>query len=393
MGGKVDGFQKLFSCKNYSPKNEYTRRIFNKISRCHTSAFGYHYYECDNPECKHRHIQYHCCGNRHCPFCGSMKKEEWVEARIADLLPIPYYHSVITVPHEFNGLILANRKEMFDLLFKSASETLLNHGNNKEFLGGTPGIIMILHTWGQRLDFHVHVHCIVTGGGISDSDKWIPPKRANGKFLFPVPGLKKMYKGIFLKKLREIKSELKTSQDEIDKAIKQSGYKKWKVYSKAPFGGPEQVIRYLGRYTHKTAITRHRIISVKQEKVRFSYKDYNDMDKWKEMELSEHEFLRRFEQHILPKRFVKIRYYGFLQNHGKKQRLTMIRKQLKLKEPPPAVEIPVSVRMLEKFGKDVFQCEQCKTGRYQLVFTIRYGKMTFPRNKASPVSIEVESHE
>lgn len=228
MRGKAEEFQQLFSCKNYTPKNDYTWKIFNKI-------------------------------------------------------------------------ILANRKEMFRLLFSSASETLLNHGKNEEFLGGTPGITMVLHTWGQKLDFHVHVHCIVTGGGISDSGKWIPPKRANGKFLFPEPGLKKMYKGIFLDQLRSIKPELKTPAAETGKAIERSGYKKWKVYAKPPFAGPEQVIRYLGRYTHKTAITHHRIKEVKDDRVKFAYRDYNDGYKWKETELSEQEFLKRFEQHILPK--------------------------------------------------------------------------------------------
>ena len=293
---------------------------------------------------------------------------------------------------------MVNKKEVYSLLFRAASETLLNYGENEEFLGGTPGITIILHTWGQKLDYHVHVHCIVTGGGVDENNNWILPKRSNGKFLFPVSGMKNMYKAIFLKGLRELIAEgaLNISQKEVEQAIKKAGYKKWKVYAKAPFGGPEQIIKYLGRYTHKTAITHHRVLSVSEGRVKFKYKDYNDGNKLKDMELTEGEFLRRFELHILPKRFVRIRHYGFLRNYGKAARLQEIREKMNLEPAPPKVEVPVSVKLLEQFGRDVMLCEKCGKGRYELVYTVRCGKLTYnrdidSRDRAPPVQAEVES--
>ena len=327
-----------------------------------------------------------------------MKKNEWIESRIADLLPCPYYHMVFTLPHEFNKLMMSNKKAVYDLLFRSASQTLLNYGQNEEFLGGTPGITMVLHTWGQKLDYHVHVHCIVTGGGVDNNNNWLQPKRSNNKFLFPESGMRTMYKAIFLKGLGELSAagDMNTGDKEVQQAIKKAGYKKWKVYAKAPFGGPEQVIKYLGRYTHKTAITHHRILSVSQGVVKFKYKDYNDANKMKETELTEQEFLRRFELHILPKRFVRIRHYGFLRNQGKNARLQEIRESMNLEPAPLKVDIPASVKLLEKFGRDVMLCEKCGQGRYELVYTIRCGKLTYHRDtnsndRAPPVKAEVES--
>lgn len=316
-----------------------------------------------------------------------MKKEEWIEARINELLPTPYYHVVFTLPHEFNPLILGNREVLFKTLFDSAAETLSNHANNPTYLGAETGITMVLHTWGQKLNFHPHVHCIVSGGGYANG-KWVEAKRKNEKFLFPESGLIPMYKGIFLKKLRALIG-LKLDGIDLESLIKKVGYKKWNVYAKAPFGGPAQVIEYLGRYTHKIAITKHRILEIDQHKVRFNYKDYHDGNKTKVWSLPKDEFLRSFELHILPKRFVKIRHYGFLQNRNKHKRLSEIRKSLALEPLKPQVKIPVAQRMLEKYGKDIFKCPHCETGRLVLVKTIRPFKdfriKLIPKNKASPI--------
>lgn len=383
----VNQLQELFGSPAVLKFNPFSQSVFGQLSKCHTSGIGVHHYQCSDEHCKHEHLQYHCCGNRNCPNCGSMKKEEWIDARKNELLPTPYYHVVFTLPHEFNPLILGNRKVLFKALFDSAAETLSKHANNPEFLGAETGITMILHTWGQDLSFHPHVHCIVSGGGYING-KWVEAKRKNEKFLFPERSLMPMYKAIFLKKLRTLK-ELDAEGINVLKLIETVGYKKWNVYAKAPFGGPAQVIEYLGRYTHKIAITRHRILEITENQIRFKYKDYHDGNKIKEMTLKTAEFLRRFEQHILPKRFVKIRHYGFLQNRNKHKRLVEIRKVLSLEPLRQQVKIPVSQRMLEKYGKDIFKCPKCENGRLVLVKTIRpkrdFSITLTAENKASPV--------
>jgi hypothetical protein len=377
-------FQRLFSCSNYQAKNEYTRRVLSRIHLCHTKELGYHCYQCSNQECLHTHTQYHSCGNRHCPFCGTFKKDKWIEERLADLFPTPYYHIVFTIPHSWNTVMMQSPRELYTILFDAASETLLDLSRNKEYLGATPGITAVLHTWGQQLDYHVHLHCVVSGGGICNNE-WVTAKRENGKFLFPLAALRKKYKAIFLRLARERKQDIAASDQQIDTAIQLSGYKRWKVYAKAPFGGPDQVLKYLGRYTHKTAITSYRIEAVEKGTVRFKYKDYADGNKTKSMLLDEREFLRRFEMHILPKRFVRIRHYGFLTNRGKRTRLNNIRKTMGLEQIKAPVEIPVAIRLLEKFGKDISQCTQCTTGRYGLLFTKRFGKITYRKPPKVPL--------
>lgn len=301
------------------------------------------------------------------------------------MLPTPYYHIVFTIPHSWNTVMMQSPRELYTILFDAASETLLGLGRNKEYLGATPGITAVLHTWGQQLDYHVHLHCVVSGGGIGNNEKWVTAKRANGKFLFPLAALRKKYKAIFLRLARERKQDIAASDGQIDTAIQLSGYKQWKVYAKAPFGGPDQVLKYLGRYTHKTAITSYRIEAVENGTVRFNYKDYADGNKTKSMALGEREFLRRFEMHILPRRFVRIRHYGFLTNRGKHTRLNNIRKTMGLEQVEAPVEIPVAVRLLEKFGKDIGQCTQCTTGRYELLFTKRFGKTIYRKPPKVPL--------
>lgn len=374
----------MFSHTQCQGKNSYTQGVMDKISRCHTRDLGYHCYQCDNADCLHTHTQYHSCGDRHCPFCGTFKKDQWVEDRVADLLPTPYYHIVFTVPHSWNRVMMQAPKQLYKILFDAASQALLSLGKNKDYLGATPGITAVLHTWGQKLDYHVHLHCVVSGGGIDQDKQWVTPKRSNGKFLFPEGALRKMYKAIFLSLARERKAEIGCDENQIQEAIRISGYKKWKVYAKAPFGGPDQVIKYLGRYTHKTAITHYRIRSVKDGKVRFEYKDYADGNKIKEMELSAKKFIGRFEMHILPKRFVRIRHYGFLTNRGKVTRINEIRKDMGLEAVSIKVEVPVAVRMLERFGRDITKCQKCLSGRYELLFTKRFDKITYPRQVDLP---------
>jgi Putative transposase/Transposase zinc-binding domain len=362
MAGEL---QQVFGKAASHPFNPYSKQVFTKLHDCHTAAIGVHTYKCSAPGCNHLHHQYHSCGNRHCPNCGGLKKEQWIENLTADLLPTAYYHVVFTLPHELHPVILGNRKELFKLLFDAASQTLLQFAQDPKYLGGKCSITTVLHTWGQQLGFHPHLHCIVSGGGVDANNKWVAAKRKNDKFLFPVPAMKPVFKVIFLKGLRLLiqKDELQIKGIDTKKIIEKAGYKKWKVHAQSPFGNVANVVEYLGRYTHKIAITTHRIISISEDSVRFKYKDYTDGDKQKEMTLSITEFLRRFELHILPKRFVKIRHYGLLQNHGKIKRLNVIRQQLRLSPLPVKVQVPVGQRMLEKYGKDIMLCPKCNKGK------------------------------
>lgn len=381
-----ESFQRLFACPYFTPKNSYTQSTLAKISRCHTKALGYHCYRCDNPECLDSHTQYHSCGDRHCPFCGAMKKDEWVERQQEGLLPTPYYHIVFTVPHDWNKVMMQCPKQMYNILFDAASETLLTMGKNPKYLGGTPGITAVLHTWGQKLDYHVHLHCMVSGGGVDKDNNWIKEKRANGKFLFPEAALKKDFKELFLKLVEKLKGKLSCPLEQIEEAVSLTKDKFWKVYAKAPFGGPDQVVKYLGRYTHKTAITHHRIKLMENDRVYFEYKDYNDGSKTKTTSLANHEFLRRFEMHILPKYFVRIRHYGYLTNHGKAERMAEIREKMGLSPLVQRVEIPVAIRLLEKFGRDITKCSKCSKGHYELLYTKRFGKIIYSKSRASPAA-------
>ena len=372
---KANLLQQLFAQETVQSFNAYSRQVFSSLHHCHTTALGVHTYRCNNVACHHLHYQYHSCGNRHCPNCGGLKKEQWVENLTADLLPTAYYHIVFTLPHELHPVMMGNRREMFKLLFDAASQTLLRLAGDPQWLGGKCSITAVLHTWGQQLSFHPHVHCIVSGGGVDAGNAWVKAKRSNSKFLFPADALRKVYKGIFLKGLRQLiaKKQLKADGVDTEKIIRQAGFKKWKVYAKSPFGSVANVVAYLGRYTHKVAITSHRIISISEHSITFKYRDYADRNTTKEMTLSHAEFLRRFEQHILPKRFVKIRHYGLLQNHGKIKRLNAIRQQLKLQPLPPKVQVPVRVRMLEQYGQDITLCPKCKAGKLVLMH-ISYGR-------------------
>jgi len=325
-----------------------------------------------------------------------MRREQWLEDKTSELLPTSYYHIVFTLPHEFNSIIMGNRKVLFRLLFEASSYTLLKLAKDPQWLGGTPGIISILHTWGQQLSFHPHVHCIVSGSG-TDGDKWIAEKRKNQTYLFPKSAMQEIYKAYFLKELRLLITRGVLQINDLAKlqeAIAKAGYKKWNVYAKKPFGGPLQVLEYLGRYTHKVAITAHRIktIDEKNNTVTFAYKDYHargTKQEQQEMTIGIDEFNRRFEQHILPHRFVKIRHYGYLKNYQRTARLKQMFEWLKLPPPPPKVQVPAKVRMMEKHGIDITLCPKCKVGTMELLATYYRGVLvkTYDpviKNNASP---------
>jgi len=285
----------------YSP-NSYLKRTLSALQRCRTSSLGGHVDKCD--QCGHIRISYNSCRNRHCPKCQNTQREEWIENRKQNLIPVPWFHVVFTVPDKLNFLFMHHPVALYNLLFKSAWETIAQFGYTK--LRAETGMIAILHTWGQNLSLHPHVHCVVPGGGINFKGQWKQVITSeNGKvFLFRVENLSAVFRGKFISSLQKILPR--------DKQFIRELYKtNWVVYAKEPFAGPEQVIEYLGRYTHKVAINNHRLLNIDGAGVRFRWRDYHD-NKVKVMTLIGTEFLRRFCQHILPRGFVRIRHYGLL---------------------------------------------------------------------------------
>ncbi len=358
------------------PTIQHVQKVLQRLQTCRTASMGYHLYRCSDDDCQHIKYQYHSCRDRHCPNCGAVKKQEWIEARMQELLPVKYYHVVFTLPHELNSLVMGHRKLLYKLLFEASSQTLLSFAQDPQYLGALPGFISVLHTWGQSLSFHPHIHCIVSGGGIDADAEWKNAKKNSYRFLFPVKAMSIVYRAKFLQALQHLidagevtlpavgsgKSEAKQLLDILYK-------KDWIVYAKAPLAGPHAVIEYLGRYTHKVAISNHRIMDIDEQNntVTFAYKDYADGNKQKQMTLDSKEFVRRFTQHILPKGFTKIRTYGYLANRNRRNRINAVLVKMKLPLHKGLVKIPIQVRLLEQYGINITQCPCCNQNTMQLL--------------------------
>jgi hypothetical protein len=311
------------------------RKAFQAIRDCRTAALGgrVEYVEqCDT--CGHLAISYNSCRNRHCPKCQSMARAKWLADREAELLPVPYFHVVFTLPQQIGSLALQNAREIYGILFRAASETLFTIAADPKRLGASIGFLAVLHTWGQNLHLHPHLHCVVPGGGLSpDGAKWINCRKPS--FLLPVQVLGSRFRNVFLTYLSEAFEEGKlqfhgkmaalNSPQAFQALCRRAAKVKWVVFAKAPFGGPEQVLKYLARYTHRVAISNSRILSIEDGNVSFQWKDYEDGNKPKVMTLAATEFIRRFLLHILPAGFVRIRQYGFLANRARKQKLALCR--------------------------------------------------------------------
>ena len=375
----------LHKSNSENVSNAFAKSVLTKLSNCRTSAMGYHYYQCDDSSCNHLHYQYHSCKNRHCPTCNWQKQEQWQEARINELLPVKYFHVVFTLPHELNSLFLGNRVALFKQLFDSASHCLLTLSADPKWLGAMPSITAVLHTWGQQLWFHPHLHCIVSGGGVDKDYNWVDlKKKTEFGFLFPYNVMEPMFKKHFLRSVNKMieNGNVALPDKSTWKPLKEKLYnKKWIVYAKSPMGNTSQVVEYLARYAHKVAISNHRIVKVTDENVSFKYKDYADGKKTKTMQLPNNEFTRRFEQHILPLRFVKIRHYGILGNFKRKKRINAILEKMKLPQHPPPVKTPYGLLVLEKFGIDITLCPKCKHGHLVLL------KKVYPKNRGSPLAL------
>lgn len=344
------------------------------IVNCRTAALGGHVDQCD--ACDDVKVSYNSCRNRNCPKCGNLKKEQWILDRTSELLPVSYFHTVFTVPHELNPLFLANPKLMCTFLFKAASRTLSKLALDPKFLGAEVGVTMVLHTWGQNLSFHPHVHCIVPGGGLSPSGCSFV--RSKKKFFIPVKVLSKVFRGMFLSLLKEafvaqklmfIGTSLPYEERSSFSALIDSLYvKDWVVYCKRPFKTPHHVVQYLSRYTHKTAIYNNRLQAMDEESVSFGYRDYKDDSKVKLMKLPAMEFMRRFMLHVLPSGFQRIRYYGFLSNCNRKTKLT---KCLRLTHTPitPKIKLTAKELIMKITGIDISVCSSCG-GHWHQIMTL-----------------------
>ena len=341
------------------------------IETCRTAALGGHVESCGH--CEHQRIAYNSCRNRHCPKCQTLAKEEWLARRKAELLPIPYYHVVFTLPPGIAELALQNKKAIYNILFAASAETLLTIAADPKHLGAKIGFFSILHTWGQNLLHHPHVHCVVTGGGIGggigpEGQIWI---RCRDNFFLSVRVLSRLFRRLFLAALAKAEltfhgqlihlNEAAAFEKHIAGARKQD----WIVYAKAPFGGPEQVIDYLGRYTHKVAISNHRLLSGEDGQISFSYKDYSSADPQRErvMTLSADEFIRRFLLHVVPAGYQRIRHYGLYANRNRESNLELSRKLLDV----TCLDLLPSAAQTRQVLKEIVEaaatCPRCKVGK------------------------------
>ena len=364
-----------YAATNRLPQHHW--KVLNAIQVCRTPLLGAHYYQCAH--CLRPHLAPHGCGNRHCPTCQGINSQHWLHAQAGRLLPVPYFHLVFTLPHALNPLIQQNQKALYDLLFESASDTLLAFGRNN--LGATLGITAVLHTWSQTLLDHYHLHCIVSGGGPSlDGATW---KASRSDYLFNVIALSQVFRAKFCDGLQQLYAQSRlqfhgqlqplAQNGKFQELMRQATRTSWVVYSKRPFAGPQQVLAYLSRYTHRVGVSNRRLLKLDRtaNTICFDYKDYADGARHKAMELPLSEFIRRLRLHFLPPKFVKIRHYGLLANRGRHQRLDQARALLQVPT-LQAPDAPPAARPLPR-------CPHCG---WAALFLVRVLKPS--RLKASP---------
>jgi hypothetical protein len=352
------------------------RRVMRAIEACRTAALGGHVEECDNETCRHQHIAYNSCRNRHCPKCQSLARAQWIEQRQAELLNCPYFHVVFTVPEEVAAIAFQNKATVYNILFAATAETLRVIAADPKHLGADIGFFAVLHTWGQALTHHPHLHCVIPGGGLSpDGQRWIACRPG---FFLPVRVLSRYFRRRFLELLvhafdggeLEFFSALQGLRERkaFLRYLDPLGEKEWVVYAKAPFAGPEQVLDYVGRYTHRVAISNNRILNIDDGRVTFKWKDYQDDNAQKTMALEADEFIRRFLLHVLPQGLQRIRYYGLLGNRHRQEKLELCRKLLEMEPPTPAeIEVKAPSDYRDRYealtGVSLHECPICHKGR------------------------------
>lgn len=351
---------------NHSPTLQQAKAALS-IMNCRTSELGGNAFVCE--ECGHVEVHYNSCRNRHCPLCQGVTKAVWVDQRCQDVLNAPYFHVVFTVPQQLHSLIYQNQQLLYDLMYKAASETLIELSRDKKYLGAQPGFFCVLHTWGQDLHYHPHLHVVIMAGGLTKLNKW---KNSSKKFFIPVKVLSKKFRGKYLYYLKQFYRQnllnlysfgevehAKSFQDLLNECYTTN----WYSYSKPPFLGPLAVIKYLGRYTHRIAISNSRIISVEEQTVTFNVRDKKDPNASNKVTLLGVEFVRRFLMHILPKGFVKVRYYGVLAHRNKKTKLALCRKLTATPLYKPKFAGLTTVEIFSMLvGRDVTLCPSCGLG-------------------------------
>ncbi|MGH8523094.1 MAG: IS91 family transposase [Gammaproteobacteria bacterium] len=353
------------------------RRVMTAIELCRTAALGGHIERCD--QCGHERNCFNSCRDRHCPKCQSLARAQWIEDRQTELLEVPYFHVVFTVPEEIAAIAYQNKKEVYDILFRAAAETLTTIAADPKHLGAQIGFFAVLHSWGQNLLFHPHLHCVVPGGGPSpDGQRWIS---CRPDFFLPVRVLSRLFRRLFLESLQkafdagklQFFGALEPLRERLAFArhLAQAKTSEWVVYAKRPFAGPQQVLDYVGRYTHRVAISNNRLLDIENDQVRFQWKDYRNGDQVKTMTLSADEFIRRFLLHVLPNGFQRIRYYGFLGNRYRQEKLDQCRRLLGMQIPDPHAASPPEPDYRDRYedltGCSLRQCPQCQRGRMVLV--------------------------
>src|SRR6266853_676338 len=347
------------------------RKALRDIRDCRTAVLGGHLYECDR--CGHRVKVFNSCRNRSCPKCQATARAKWLAEREAELLPVPYFHVVFTLPQQIGRLALQNQRQIYTILFQAASETLLTIAADPRHLGASIGFLAVLHTWGQNLHLHPHLHCVVPGGGLSpDGCRWIACRKDS--FFLPYKVLSRQFRKLFLLSLgRAFRKGRLHLSGELRDLAKPAAFEtlcrrakkiKWVVFAKAPFGGPEQVLKYLARYTHRVAISNRRLVSMEDGRVSFEYKDYADGNQRKVMTLEATEFIRRFLLHILPCGFVRIRQFGFLANRARGKKLALCRALLGAVPPTKPTVLDNRAKVEEQDDKP---CPACKIGRMVLI--------------------------
>ena len=347
------------------------RRVMTAIAVCRTAVLGGHLEQCDH--CGHQRNAYNSCGDRHCPKCQSLARAQWLQDRQTELLNTQYFHVVFTVPQQIAAVGYQNKRELYGILFKATAETLLTIAADPKHLGAEIGFFAVLHTWGQNLLHHPHLHCVVPGGGLSpDKSQWISCQVG---FFLPVQVLSRLFRRLFLERLLKAFDEGKlvffSSLESLRDRSSFLDYLaplrevEWVVYAKRPFAGPEQVLDYVGRYTHRVAISNNRLLNIAEGKVTFRYKDYRQNAQQKTMTLEAGEFIRRFLLHVLPEGFQRIRYYGFLANRYRVEKLAHCRELLDMPAPePPTFEAAKDYRERyeELAGSSLRDCPVCHQG-------------------------------
>jgi putative transposase/transposase-like zinc-binding protein len=353
------------------------RRVMTAIEQCRTAALGGHLERCD--QCGYERNAFNSCRDRHCPKCQCLARAQWIETRQSELLEVPYFHVVFTVPEEIAEIALQNKRVVYDILFRAMAETLTTIAADPKHLGAQIGFFAVLHSWGQNMLFHPHLHCVVPGGGPSpDGQRWVscPPG-----FFLPVRVLSRLFRRLFLKSLQKAFDTGKLQFfGALENLREGSAFARhldrlkasdWVVYAKRPFAGPQQVLDYMGRYTHRVAISNNRLLDTENEQVRFRWKDYRHGDKVKTMTLSTDEFIRRFLLHVLPNRFQRIRYYGFLGNRHRQENLDHCRRLLGMQLVDPDSSSPAGQDYRDRYedltGCSLWSCPQCERGRMIVV--------------------------